>query len=41
MRELVSALIDASPVPCVPVDDLELPATMTALSRLSLSKGTL
>ena len=26
MRELVSALIDASPVPCVPVDDLELPA---------------
>ena len=25
-RELVSALIDASPVPCVPVDDLELPA---------------
>ena len=26
MRELVSALIDASPVPCVPVDELELPA---------------
>ena len=26
MRELVSALIDANPVPCVPVDDLELPA---------------
>ena len=26
MRELVSALLDASPVPCVPVDDLELPA---------------
>lgn len=26
MRELVSALIDAGPVPCVPVDDLELPA---------------
>ena len=26
MRELVSDLIDASPVPCVPVDDLELPA---------------
>ena len=26
MRELVSALIDASPVPCVPVNDLELPA---------------
>ena len=26
MRELVSALIDASPGPCVPVDDLELPA---------------
>ena len=26
MCELVSALIDASPVPCVPVDDLELPA---------------
>ena len=26
MRELVSALIDASPVPCVPVGELELPA---------------
>ena len=26
MRELVSALIDASPVPFVPVDDLEMPA---------------
>lgn len=26
MRELVSALLDASPVPCVPVDELELPA---------------
>lgn len=26
MRELVSALIDASPVPCVPVNELELPA---------------
>lgn len=26
MRELVSALIDSSPVPCVPVDELELPA---------------
>ena len=26
MRELVSALLDASPVPCVPVGDLELPA---------------
>ena len=26
MRELVSALIAASPLPCVPVDDLELPA---------------
>ena len=26
MRELVAALVDASPVPFVPVDDLELPA---------------
>ena len=26
MRELVSALIDTSPVPCVPVGELELPA---------------
>ena len=26
MRELVSAMIDASPVPFVPVDDLEIPA---------------
>ena len=26
MRELVSALIDASPVPFVPVGDLEMPA---------------
>ena len=26
MRELVSAMIDASPVSFVPVDDLELPA---------------
>ena len=38
MRELVSALIDASPVPCVPVGELELPPIMTALSRPFLSR---
>ena len=37
MRELVAALVDASPVPFVPVDDLELPAFMTVRRKPLLS----
>lgn len=37
MRELVAALVDASPVPFVPVDDLELPAFMTVRRKQPLS----
>ena len=40
MRELVSALIDASPVPCVPVDELELPAYYDSSQRtIFVKKG--
>ena len=46
MRELVSALIDASPVPFVPVDDLEMPAyydskQQTIFIKTGLSEGQL
>ena len=41
MRELVSALIDASPVPCVPVNDLELPAYYDSSQQtIFVKKGT-
>ena len=40
MRELVSALIDASPVLCVPVDELELPAYYdTSQQTIFVKKG--
>ena len=38
MRELVSALIDASPVPCVPVGELELPAYYDSSQQTILSR---